>query len=515
MPRKASSAPAAPTAGRAIESSTASKDTVTSRREASGHDVRGRALVERVALVCGVLIVFAAHFRPWEVGFLEEWPLAADWNGGGGLAFAPSYFEWTLSRPLHLFPSFLGLALGNGAPGAIFIVLAVVAAAQLLAVVWALRPVARSFWLSGAVGMFLALHPLWPGGFLQRFLPAQTAALALVISMGLLVRWLRTGHVRWIISGCVTLLIGFAVYPGPAVVAPLLALTMALAVRSTMPRRVWAVVGIVLTSALMTLYSLVITRFISPNGTSYELGNIEVAGVRSIHDLVYYIQSTLMTHGQLVMLGVACIAILGAVLALSGAIPHPSGWLLTGAALVSPAVSVVYFGHIGWLSDIDRLGYVISLALFVSLTVWPLNSSDHRVKLQNVLAALIVLASITGAVVGIQQWQPSIAIQHKVLNALGPVVRAASENEVVSVVDRSTTLGQASTFPLQYLASASRVWNGVDTPVWLCFEAPATLPSGAVYCDPKDTGTDRRLATTVQMDTGTIDIYVGRRESHG
>ncbi len=487
---------------------------MTSTRVIHAGGERRHARIHLVVLIVATLIVFAAHFRPWEVAYLEEWPLASDWNSNDGWAFAPNYFEWTLSRPLHLLPSLLGLAITGGAPGGIFLILGLVAAAQLPVVVWALRPISKSFWVSASVGVFLALHPLWPGGFLQRFLPAQTAALALAIALGLLIRWLRTGQVRWIVWACVTLLVGFAVYPGPAVVAPLMALAIALVVQASWKRRIVSVAAVTATSAFMTLYSLVITRLISPSGTSYELGNIAQAGVTDVRALVSYVQSTLFARGELLLLAILAIAILGAVLALTGAIPHPAGWLISGVALASPVTTIVYFGHAGWLSDIDRLGYVISLALFVALSVWASSTRGIRVRLESAIAALLVAASLFGAVRGIQQWQPDIALQHRLLNALGPAVAQAEGDEVVFVVDRSGTFGYNGTFPLQYLGAASRVWNDDDTEVMLCFEEPATLPSGATYCDPSATGNGARLVETLTMDTGTVDIFIGRKESN-
>jgi hypothetical protein len=176
--------------------------------------------------------------------------------------------------------------------------------------------------------------------------------------------------------------------------------------------------------------------------------------------------------------------------------------------------TIVYFGHTGWLSDINRLGYVISLALFVALVVWPLTSTGHRVSFENVLAALLVLLCVVGGVRGIQHWQPYIQTQHRLLEALGPVVREAGDGEVVVVVDRSGTFGLEPSFPLQYLASASRVWNHDDTPVWLCFEEPSPVPGGAVLCDPDDTGTDLRLIATLTQPSGTVDIYIGRKDSN-
>lgn len=462
-----------------------------------------------IALVVGSLLVFAAHFRPWEVGFLEEWPLAADWNGYGGGAFAASYFEWTVSRPLHLFPSLLGLILGNGSPAGIFAVLGAVAVAQFLAIVWAVRPVSRSLWMSGAIALFFALHPLWPGGFLQRFLPAQAAALAMGVAMGLIIRWLRSGQARWIVSAAVVLLLGYLIYPGPTVAAPLMAAAVSLVVRSTWRRRIWAVTAITAASAIMTLYSLVIARLISPGGTSYEIGNIEVAGVRSVRELITLVGSTLLSQGELVLLALVGVSILGAVLALTGAVSDSAGWTISLVAILSPLTTIVYFGHVGWLSDIARLSYVMSLGLFVALAVWVIASAERQVRLQSVIAALLVILSLLGALRGVQQWQPYIEVQHRLLDRLGPAVREAGDGEIVVVVDRSATLGLEPTFPLQYLASASRVWNHDDTPVWLCFPEGVAVPSGGVVCDPKDTGDNLRLVSTAPQGPGTIDIYVG------
>lgn len=464
------------------------------------------------AVTC--LLVFAAHFRPWEVGYLEEWPLAADWRSGGGGAFAADYLEWTLSRPLHLLPSLLGLVIGSGSPIGMFAVLALVATAQFVAVLWALRPVSRSVWINGAVGLFLALHPLWPGGFLQRFLPAQTAALALAITLGCLIRWLVAGRRRWIFGACTVMLAGFLVYPGPAAVAPMMALAIALALGAPWRRGAAAVGAMTATSALMTLYSLVITRLISPRGTSYELANIEVAGVSGVRELASLVISTLLASGEVLVLAIVGVACLGAALALSGVIPHRSGWVMAATALASLLTTVVYFGHVGWLVDIDRVGYVISLSLFVALSCWPASRAGSVISLETVAAAILVTATLAGAVQGILHWQPAIGLQHRLLTELGPVVRDTHDNgEIVTVVDHSGTLGQMATFPLQYLGSASVVWNDDDTAVQLCFPDPAHVPSGGTLCAPSDTRDHARLVKTINLPSGHVDIYVGRKES--
>lgn len=486
-----------------------------SLRTARSRTDRAASFRSRGALIVFVLaciVVFAAHFRPWEVAYLEEWPLARDWDALGPFGFAANYLHWTLSRPLHLVPTMLGLALGNGWPGMIFLVLALVAVLQMLAVVWALRPVSRSAWLNITVGLFLALHPLWPAGYLQRFLPAQTAALCLAFALGMLIRWLVHGRVRWLVVGSITLLAGLATYPGPALVAPLAALVLALAISASWRRRLVTVVVAIAASALMTFYSLVVTKFISPEAPSYELGNIQHSAVSSVKQLVMLVGGTLRRDGGGVLVGILIVVILGGVLLLAGAIPRRMGALIATAALLSPTTTVVFFGNTGWLSDIDRLSYVISLALVPPLMVWPLTRKENRPRLQGALAVLLVALSGAGGLFGVLQWQPYIAAQHKLLTALGPIVRESGEGDIVSVVDRSGTLGFFPSFPEQYLGPASVVWNSDNTPVWLCFDASSALPSGASVCDPKDTGTSLRLAGSVQLGTGTADIYIGKRE---
>ncbi|GAB3397246.1 hypothetical protein GCM10027515_01260 [Schumannella luteola] len=465
--------------------------------------------------VLGALLVAAAHFRPWEVAFLEEWPLSVDFTTGGSGAFTSDYGQWTLSRPLHLVLTELGLALGGGAPGAIFIVLAAVAVAQFLVVIWTLRAVSRAFWLPTAIAFVVAMHPLWPGGFLQRFLPAQTAALAFFIAAGLILRWLLRGQVRWIVAAALTLLVGLLVYPGPAVAAPLLAVVLALAVRASWRRRIVTVVVITATCAFMTLYSLVITMLIDPGGESYEAGNIAVAAVRSPRELVTYVAHTYLGSGLTLVAGILALAVLGAVLALSGVVSQRMGWLITGVALVSPATSIVYFGHVGWLQDIDRLGYVATLALVAGLLLWPLTSTGARPRVQTVIAIGMLLVTAVGVVRGIQHWQPSMQTQKQLLAELKPIVKKASGDEIVVVIDHSGTYGTQFTFPLQYLGSASRVMNQDSTPVWLCFDStdPYQIPGGGVECDPDDTGTDLRLQTVVHRPGGDVDIYLSRKDS--
>ena len=483
---------------------------------ATRHDPRRthrgwRAGIPPVVLVLGAVLSFAAHFRPWEVGFLEEWPLAEIWIERGGLGFAANFAEWSLSRPLHLIPTGLGLAISAGQPWGIFLILGLVAAGQFLVTVWAVRGALASRWVSGAVALFVSLHPLWPGGYLQRFLPAQTAVLALAVTIGFLMRWLRSGGRQRLVWAAGATMLGLCVYPGTAAVTPLAALVLALAIRSPLRRRTAAVVVVLAASAAVTIYSLVIARLITPSGATYEAGNIAIGAAGGVREVVTYIASTLVNQGPWLVLAIVGVCAAGAALSLLGAIPPATGWLMAGAALVSPVGALVFFGNTAWLQDIDRLGYTTSLGIAVALVVWPVTTTGARPHLQAALAAALIAVALIGGFVGIRHWQPYIALQHQLFDELAPVVAEADGDEIVVVVDHSGTFGTQYTLPQIYISSASHLMNADDTEVWLC-SLPGDPPLvGAGVCDARDTGDDLRLVRTFSVPAGQVDLFISRR----
>ncbi|MGJ0387701.1 hypothetical protein [Microbacterium sp. CGR1] len=468
-----------------------------------------RRWVHPAILIVGALIVFAAHFRPWEVAFLEEWPLADLWMDQGGFAFAANFFEWSISRPLHLVPTALGLALTGGAPLGIWIVLGAVAAGQFLVVMWALRPVSRSSWINGAIALFIALHPLWPGGFLQRFLPAQTAALALFVAAGLVIRYVMQGRIRWIIWAGASVVIGLCVYPGIAVAAPMMALVIAVTLRASWRRRVITVVGITIASGLVILYSLVIAKLFVPSGASYEASNFSPATVGGPREFLTTVGSVLLDRGLFVLAGIFAIVLLGAILALSGAVPHWAGWLISGSALVSPLCALVFYANAGWLQDIERVAYATSLGLAAALFVWAMARTGKRVRLEVVIAVGLVLVSLLGAARGINRWQPYIALQHQIFAELAPAVHEAEGDEVVLVIDHSGVYGSEYTLPQPYLSAGSQVMNNDPTVVWLCYLEEDPPLAGAQVCDDEQIGDDMRHVNSFDLPSGTVDIYVG------
>jgi len=463
------------------------------------------------ALAVVALVAFALHFRPWEVAFLEEWPLADQWQHDGFLSVV-STSGWTLSRPLHLVLTFVGLAIGGGSPAGIFAMMGLVAAALVVFTVWALRPVTRSFWVSLAIGAFAAMHPLFAGGYLQRFLPAQTATLGFVIAAGLLLRWLLDGRRRHLVGTFLALVLGLAVYPGTAVAAPLLALVIGLAADTTWRRRIAGVVAAIASSALVTLYSLVITRLIAPDTQTYETSNLggAVQGPRQFIELV---GGTLIENGLSLVAGVIGIALLGAVLALTGAIRPTAGWIIAGTAIVSPLCTLVFFGNVAWLVDIDRIQYATSLGLLAALLVWGSTMTGALPRLTTVVAVLLVIVSIGGGVRGVRHWQPYIALQHQLFQELKPAMQKAKGDDIVTIVDHTGTFGGIYTLPQYYIAAAAHVMNDDDSPVWLCYEKGDPANSGANLCEQKDTGTDLQLVTAYEVNGGEVDIYVGKPES--
>ncbi|GAB3397240.1 hypothetical protein GCM10027515_01250 [Schumannella luteola] len=472
-----------------------------------------RSWAPRIALAALAVVAFALHFRPWEVAFLEEWPIAELWDKVGLGGTIDNYAQWSLSRPLHLVLTLVGLAIGGGSPAGIFAVMGVVAAATAALTVWALRPLSRSPWVSLAVAAFVALHPLFPGGYLQRFLPAQTAVLTFVVAAGFLIRWLLDGRRRWMAATFAVLIAGLCVYPGTAAAAPLLAVAVALSIPSSWRRRIVAVVVVVAASALMTVYSLVITKLIAPGGETYEAGNIAQGGVHGPRDFVERIGSTLIGSGLTVVAAVIAVAALGAVLALSGAVPHPVGWLITATALVSPLCTVVFFGNVAWLADIDRIEYATSLGLTAALMLWPIGMSGLRLRPLAVIAAVVILVSVVGGVRGVRHWQPYIALQHQLFQELKPAVEQAHGDEIVVVVDHSGTFGAIYTLPQHYISSASHIMNDDATPVWLCYEKGDPVTGGSTLCATADTGRDPRFVSSYDLPGGEVDIYIGKPES--
>lgn len=472
---------------------------------------RARAWWPLVVVVVGAVVVFAAHFRPWEGGLYEEWTLARYWQLWGGRNTFAAFAELMLSRPLHLVPTFLGVAIGDGEPAGIFVVMGLVAAGQFLVVLWALRPISPSIWISVGVALVIGLHPLWPGGFLQRFLPAQTSVLALLIAVAFMIRWLQQGRARWLIGMCVALVAGFAVYQGPAGVVPIVAIVLALTISASWRRKIVLVIAATAATALMALYAIVIVRIVvPPERDSYELMNMNASGARGLGEVIRLVAGTFANEGRFLLLGIFAVVALGALLSLARAIPYEAGWLMAGVALSSPVCAMVYFGSVEWLQDIDRVGFAVSLALSVALLIWPITAARRPRRLQLVVAATLVAIALAGGAAGIASWQPYLNAQHQLLNALAPIVHEAADNETVVVVDHSGTFGDLLTLPNGYLSGASFVANHDASNVLICFplEGRYPVPAGNVNCDP-ETLAHLRPAGHLTMPGGNVDFHVG------
>ncbi|MFF2273371.1 hypothetical protein ACFVTX_13905 [Agromyces sp. NPDC058136] len=472
---------------------------------------RARATWPVVAVVVGAIVVFAAHFRPWEGGLYEEWTLARYWQLWGGRTTFAAFAELMLSRPLHLVPTFTGVAIGGGEPSGIFVVMGLVAAGQFLAVLWALRPISRSIWINIGVALVIGLHPLWPGGFLQRFLPAQTSILALLIAAGFMIRWLQQGRARWLIGACLALLLGFAVYQGPAGVAPILAIVLALTVSAGWRRKILLVVAATASTVVMALYAIVIVRIVvPPERASYELMNLESSGAQSPSEVVRLVGGTLVGEGRPLLLGIFVVVALGALLSLTRAIPYTAGWLMAGVALASPVCAFVYFGNVEWLQDIDRVGFAVALALSVALLIWPITAAARPRRLQLAVTAVLVAIACAGAAAGIAVWQPYLHVQQRLLGSLAPIVHETADSDTVVVVDYSGTFGDLLTLPNGYLSGASFIANHDATNVLICYPPDGShpVPAGNVFCDP-DTLAGLRSAGDLTMPGGTVDFYVG------
>ena len=204
---------------------------------------------------------------------------------------------------------------------------------------------------------------------------------------------------------------------------------------------------------------------------------------------------------------------LGALLALCGAIPDRIGWLISGTALVSPACAIVFFGNLAWLADPERVAYATSLGLTAALLLWPIASLGTRPRLEAAIAILLAALALAGGVRGIQKWQPYIALQHQLFAELAPVVAEANGEEIVVVIDRSGTYGFEYTLPQYYVSAASHVMNHDDTEVWLCYEETDPPLGWADPCEPEDIGPQPRYVRSFSVPAGEVDLYISSRDA--
>ncbi|EIC09006.1 hypothetical protein OR221_0714 [Microbacterium laevaniformans OR221] len=478
-------------------------------------DARGRRWIPITVLSVAAVLSFALHFRPGEVAFLEEWPLAEYWNEHGLLGFAAHYGPWSASRPLHLVPTALGLLLGGGSPVGIFAILGLVAAGQFLLVMWALKPVQPPFVVAVAIGLFVSLHPLWAAGYLQRFLPAQTAVLVVIVVVGAVVRFVGGGRVHWLwIAGACTA-IALCIYPGPAAAVPLLTLSVCLAMKSSLRRLASVIAAVLVPAALVTLYSLVVVRVFTPSGSSYESSTVDVAAVASPVQTLTMIADTLVAEGRLILLAMVVVIAIAVTLGVTRIMTPRSAVVMAVVALCGPACAVVFFGNASWLHDIDRVSYASSLGALAALLAWPLAAARVHRGVQTTLALALIAVSVVGAVRGVESWQPFISLQHKLFTQIAPIAAEVQEGQIIVVVDHSGTYGSEYTLPQYYISSASHIMTGRATQVWLC-SMPGDPPlDSAGECTVDALGPNAVKVSTFEVPHGSVDIYLASKVPNG
>jgi hypothetical protein len=320
-------------------------------------------------------LVTVAHFRPREGGLLEEWGLALAWKRAGLAGFL-DHLPLVAGRPLHLVPAYLGLWISDGGVTGMYLVLTATALAQFCVAGWALRPVVGQPILRALVVAAIALHPLWPAGYLLRYLPAQVSVLLFLVWFGFAVRYVGGGGAARPVAGSAALLVGLLTYQALALVyvlAGVLLVVWALPAGRGGVRRGAVVVGVTLCAVVADLgYDVVVVPRISLTAYEPSLGGhaLDLPGAAR--------QAYATTLGQMHLLSVAGLLVAAASLSVlvaafrrrgfapgPGTAPVATSVPLAGAgllgALALPLAALTYASFPAHLRDLEHVGLPASV----------------------------------------------------------------------------------------------------------------------------------------------------------
>lgn len=470
-----------------------------------------------VSVVAGGLLVFALHFRPWEGGLLEDWETGNQWAQHGWGALPDSMRIYHTGRPLHFLLYYFGLWLANGSFVGGYLMLGLVAAGQFAAVLWALRPVSGSRWLSLGIALLIGLNPLWGVGYVLRFFPSQVMTLALFVSAGLLIRYARSGRWPFLLGSALVQLYGLLTYQAAAVVWIVAAVALALAVGAGWRRTVLAGAVSLACSAAVAAYSFAIAPLINPSSyetVSRELGGGSIVGpVTAVRQLL----GTIIGQLPYVLLAIVLLVVLAAVLHLTGSIRTRQAWLIVGLALGSPLAGLAYINTMFWLSDAERVANTTSLTIAIALLVWAIGSTGRHPRLELIAAGAGVAGSIALVGVAIANWAGYAAVQQRVLAIVEPAVREATGDETVVVVDHSGVLGDTYTLLSAFhLTQATQLTFGDPTEDVLCTSDEVPVRHFLPACgDLEIDGEPADFAAMTpagggDIPGGRIDVYIAR-----
>ena len=473
------------------------------------------------AIIAGV-VVFFCHFRPWEVGLLEEWGFADSVNRHGWSVFVdPSFVE--LGRPLQNLVVFVALAPGLGILG-IQLMLGVVAVGQFVVVLRfgsrdGLRP-----WLALIVALVFALHPLWPAGFILRYLCAQIAILGTIAAISLIYRYLHGARAWLLLPSAVLVVAALLTYQAPAAVLPLAALALSVMIPAATVRRRWlATVVIVAAVAATTLWSTVIAQKLAPSGATYESSLLGISGgggalqtVKTILRSVAQIPVTLTSRAPATVIAVVVLLVILFALHRSIGMSRRVTWTLAVLTILSLVMSAPYAVNPIHVLDPERVGGPAALTLEIVVMLWCLLSPERAVPLQTAVAAGLLVATAAATAISLTYWGRYSGIQRSLLTLIAPAVTQATGHQRVLIEDGSGVLGDVYTgFPAD-LSSSSHVFNSDPTNVVMCTidgitqrqPVAAIFPLTTIkYCSAVKRP-NAQLVTRGEIAGGPVKVYI-------
>jgi hypothetical protein len=471
--------------------------------------------------VLAAAVVFFAHCRLWEVGLLEEWGFVDAWNRHGWAVLS----SVELGRPLQNLVVDLGVSTGLGVAG-VQIVLGLTTVGQFLVVLrFGGGSDTRRRWLALLVAFLVAMHPLWPAGFILRFLAAQFAILATLGALSLLLRYLRGGRAWVLIPSAVLTITALMTYQAPAVVLPLIALALGVMMPSVaMRRRVLAPVVTAAAVIASALWSTVVAAKLAPTGATYEstlLGNGgSVPGLQRITAILHtiaHIPLTLATRATATVVVMIVLIILLIVLRRPVGMPPRATWTLVVLTLLAPATSIPYAANAIQIGDPERVAGPAALTLGLVLVLWTVLSPPEAVPIQTGVVGGFVVGTVVATAISLTYYGRFAAIQRSMLDLIRPAVVEATGPQRVLIEDGSGVLGDVYTGYEADLSASSHVFNADPTNVVMC-TIDGTVrhqPVAAVYpipttkdCSALPVPQGARLVTRGEIAGGPVKVYI-------
>ena len=456
-----------------------------------------------VVIVAGIL-VFLAHFRPWQGGLAEDWEWVVDWRGSLR-ALWPSM----IGRPLLLVPYAIGYWLTDGGVVGQFIVLGTVAVLQFAAAFWALRPLLGNRMVRLVLAFLLAMHPWWSGGFILRFIPAQVATLWWIVWLGAAVR-LLSGHTRrWTLLMVAAPLLGMLTYPSSTPVLVVSAAALAfLASEIPRGRRVLVASGTAVPVIVASLWTVVIAPRIQYTYEGDLLGN--TFGLdRSLRSSLRQIAKTLLFEATpLVMAGVALgLAIIA--LLVTRKVGLRQGVVALAMIAVAPLTALVFFATNNGLSDPERTAIPVGLTLWL-VAVGVVMTLGAFPRLSAVTAIAVAGVTFVGAGAHLLTWTQYSQLQLGLIRGIQPYRVQLPDSASVWVEDSSGLYGGLYTLYGPYLNHALQVNYGSGASFSIC-----TTVGDLELAHPGDhhfwhTGTPPCAAMTAGGPTRTLGSVVVR-----